>query len=167
MKAYVLNAIKEFECCEVEKPSITADSLLLEVHATGICGSDIPRIYKDGTYSYPLIPGHEFAGTVVEAGSEENQLWVGKRVGVFPLIPCQKCECCLQKKYEMCMHYSYLGSRTNGGFAQFVRVPAWNLIELPEQVSMVQAAMLEPMAVAVHAIRRANVKKTDQIAVCG
>lgn len=67
----------------------------------------------------------------------------------------------------MCSNYNYLGSRTNGAFAEYVRVPEWNLIELPELVTMEQAAMLEPMAVAVHAIRRVQPHSEEQIAVCG
>ena len=152
MKAYVLDAINEFNIKDVEKP-ICGDDVVVKVQATGICGSDIPRVYTAGTYHYPLIPGHEFSGTVVEA-CENNSEWIGKRVGVFPLIPCMKCPQCIKKQYEMCSDYNYLGSRCDGGFAEYVRVPIWNLIELPDNVTYEQAAMLEPMAVAVHAARR-------------
>ena len=103
----------------------------------------------------PLIIGHEFAGTVEAVGDGVDNSWLKKKVGVFPLIPCNKCQCCLDKKYEMCSSYSYLGSRRDGGFAEYVSVPEWNLIELPEFITVEQAAMLEPMAVAVHAIRQA------------
>lgn len=61
-------------------------------------------------------------------------------MGVFPLIPCMQCEQCIQKKYEMCQSYNYLGSRTDGAFAEYVKVPVWNLIELPENVSSEDAA---------------------------
>ena len=154
MKAYVLDAINKFNIKDVEKP-ICGDDAVVKVQAAGICGSDIPRVYTAGTYHYPLIPGHEFSGTVVEV-CENNSEWIGKRVGVFPLIPCMKCPQCLKKQYEMCSDYSYLGSRTDGGFAEYVKVPEWNLIELPENVTYEQAAMLEPMAVAVHAARNAG-----------
>ena len=79
---------------------------------------------------------------------------VGKRVGVFPLIPCRECDPCRQHKYEMCYNYDYVGSRRDGAFAEHVSVPADNLIELPDDVPCEAAAMLEPMAVAVHAIRK-------------
>lgn len=155
MKAYVLHGIDELKYEEILVPDIRADEVLIKVHAAGICGSDIPRIYKTGTYSYPLIPGHEFSGEVVKVGRDVDNSWMGKRVGIFPLIPCQKCIPCQNKQYELCRHYSYLGSRTNGGFAEYVAVPEWNLIELPQNVTYEQAAMLEPMSVAVHAMRRA------------
>lgn len=88
-------------------------------------------------------------------------------MGVFPLIPCRKCSPCLQKHFELCRNYSYLGSRTDGGFAEYVLVPEASLIELPEGVSFEAAAMLEPMAVAVHALRRAQVGPGQTAAVYG
>jgi len=167
MKAYVLRDINQFDLEEVTKPQLAENEVLVAVKAAGICGSDIPRVYKTGTYSYPLIPGHEFSGMVEEAGSGVDKTWIGKRVGIFPLIPCKKCGPCLKKQYEMCRSYSYLGSRRDGGFAEYVSVPAGNLVELPENVSYEEAAMLEPMAVAVHAMRRVMPKASDTVAVCG
>ena len=167
MKAYVLHDINKFILEDVPKPQPSETEVLVAVKAAGICGSDIPRVYKTGTYSYPLIPGHEFSGVVEEVGAAINESWRGKRVGVFPLIPCKKCGPCRKGQYEMCRGYSYLGSRRNGGFAEYVSVPAENLVELPENVSFEEAAMLEPMAVAVHAMRRVQPKPTDTVAVCG
>lgn len=154
MKAYVLHGINDLKYEEVEQPTIKENEVLVEVKAAGICGSDIPRIFSTGAHKHPLIPGHEFSGQVVATGGETNRKWANKRVGIFPLIPCGVCNPCKTKQYEMCKNYSYLGSRTDGGFAEYVAVPENNLIELPEGVSYESAAMLEPMAVAVHAIRK-------------
>lgn len=167
MKAYVLKAVNDLTLDEVETPVPGDGEVLVKVRAAGICGSDIPRVYQTGTYSFPLTPGHEFAGEVVETGVNVNPTWMGKRVGVFPLIPCMKCLQCRAKKYEMCSSYNYLGSRCDGGFAEYVVVPEWNLIELPANVSFEAAAMLEPMCVAAHAIRNLSIKLDDTIAVCG
>lgn len=168
MKAYVLEDLGKFNLTETDTPKLSKGEVLLKVKAAGICGSDIPRIYTAGTYHYPLIPGHEFSGEVVSVADDlDKDIYLGKKYGVFPLIPCMKCAQCKTSKYEMCEDYSYLGSRRNGGFAEFVAVPVQNLIELPEKVSFAAAAMLEPMAVAVHAIRRINPKKDDNVAVCG
>ncbi|MGN0385607.1 MAG: galactitol-1-phosphate 5-dehydrogenase [Lachnospiraceae bacterium] len=161
MKAYVLHGIADLRYEEVEKPKAGPGEVLVKVMAAGICGSDIPRIYKTGAYHHPLIPGHEFSGQVAEVGEGVSKEWQGKRVGIFPLIPCMKCSSCFKKKYEMCSHYNYLGSRTDGSFAEYVRVPEWNLIELPENVSFEQAAMMEPMAVALHAIRQSGLMDKD------
>ena len=156
MKALVLNDVGKLTVKDVPVPKVGDDEVLVKVGACGICGSDIPRVYRDGAHVMPLVIGHEFAGTVAEDG---------RRVGVFPLIPCMKCECCRNRKYEMCSNYSYLGSRRDGGFAEYVAVPKWNLIDLPESVTMEQAAMLEPMAVAVHAIRQVKPSADDTVVV--
>ena len=167
MKAYVLKGINQLKYEEVEKPVLTEGWVLLKVGAAGICESDIPRIYQTGTYHFPTIPGHEFAGTVVEVYDDEHRSWVGKRVGVFPLIPCKECYVCQEGKYEMCRNYDYLGSRRDGGFAEYVAVPVWNLIELPDEVPMEVAALLEPASVARHAVQRLQVTPEDTVVVYG
>ena len=151
MKAWVLHNVNDITYDEIAKPEPAEGEVLVRVEAVGICGSDIPRIYQTGAHVHPLVPGHEFSGQVVE---DATSSWAGKRVGIFPLIPCKKCGPCLKKQYEMCRNYSYLGSRRDGGMAEYVSVPESNLIELPDNVSFEQAAMLEPMAVAVHSMRR-------------
>ena len=167
MKAYVLHGVNKIHLEEIPIPSPGEGEVLIEVQAMGICGSDIPRIYQTGAYSHPLIPGHEFSGIVREAGAGADSRWMEKRVGIFPLIPCKTCGPCRKKQYELCRSYSYLGSRRDGGFAEYVRVPADNLILLPDSVSFEAAAMMEPMAVAVHAVRRAKPQKGETVAVCG
>lgn len=167
MKAWVLEKIGNIQYKEVLKPQISEHEVLVEVKAVGICGSDIPRIYQTGAHQMPLIPGHEFAGQVVQTGAHADAKWQNKRVGIFPLIPCRSCIACRNGQYELCRNYSYLGSRRDGGFAEYVAVPERNLIELPETVSYEEAAMLEPMAVACHALRRVNVSSHDTAAVCG
>ncbi len=154
MKAWVLQGIDSLVLKEVPVPALGSGEVLVAVRAAGICGSDIPRVYRTGAHRHPLIPGHEFSGEVVELGENVDRSWLGKSVGVFPLIPCRSCEPCRRKQYEMCRNYDYLGSRRDGGFAEYVAVPVWNLLALPQSVSYEEAAMLEPMAVAVHAMRR-------------
>lgn len=167
MKAYVLEGIGQLVYKDVPMPLLSEDEVLVEVVNVGICGSDIPRIFKTGTYHFPTIPGHEFAGIVRQAASEKNEHLIGKRVGVFPLIPCRECEQCKKNAYEMCQSYNYLGSRTDGGFAEYVAVPVWNLIELPSGVGFEDAAMLEPACVAFHAIRQADMSDVVSAAVYG
>lgn len=167
MKAYVLEGIGQLVYKDVSLPLLSKDEVLVEVVNAGICGSDIPRIFKTGTYHFPTIPGHEFAGIVRQVTSEKNEHLIGKRVGVFPLIPCRECEQCKKKAYEMCQSYNYLGSRTDGGFAEYVAVPVWNLIELPSGVGFEDAAMLEPACVALHAIRQSDMSDVVSAAVYG
>ncbi len=167
MKAYALYGVDDLRMEERDIPQPGPGQVLVRVGAAGICGSDIPRIFKTGTYSFPTVPGHEFSGTVTEVGNGTAPEWKGRRVGIFPLIPCRQCASCRQKRYELCRNYSYLGSRTDGGFAEYVLVPQECLIALPESIDFETAAMLEPMAVAIHAMRRAQVSQEKTVAVYG
>lgn len=167
MKAYILKGIGQLAFMDVPKPTLKAGEVLVEVKAAGICGSDIPRIFETGTYHFPTIPGHEFSGIVRDIYDEEQAGLLGKAVGVFPLIPCMECEPCREKQYEMCTHYDYLGSRRDGGFAEYVAVPARNIIVLPKGISFETAAMLEPASVGIHALSRLDGKKWKTAAVFG
>lgn len=167
MRAWVLEDVGKFVLKDVPKPDAADGKVVVRVKSAGICGSDIQRVYENGAHRMPLIIGHEFSGQVESFGKYVSKDWTRKRVGIFPLIPCGQCPACLSKKYEMCAQYSYLGSRENGGFAEYVSVPEWNLMSLPDEVSFEQAAMLEPMAVAVHAMRRMDIKQEASVAVCG
>lgn len=167
MKAWMLHDIGDIRWENVNGPRIGNGEVLVAVRAAGICGSDIPRIYQTGAHRMPLIPGHEFSGVVEAVGAGVADSWHGQRVGIFPLIPCGNCISCQRKQYEMCGSYSYIGSRRDGGFAEYVSVPAWNLLKLPDVVTYEEAAMLEPMAVAVHAMRQAVFPDAGTVAVCG
>lgn len=167
MKAWVLQDIGRITYSDVAVPEPGETEVLVRVKAAGICGSDIPRIYRDGAHEMPLIPGHEFAGEVVAVGKWADKKCLHKRVGIYPLIPCHSCIPCQKGRHEMCRQYSYLGSRRDGGFAEYVTVPQNNLIELPGAVSYEQAAMLEPLSVAVHAMRKVAVMRDDTVTVCG
>ena len=167
MKARVLRAVGNLEYCDYPMPEVKSDEVLFRVRACGICGSDIPRIFVNGTYHFPTIPGHEFSGEVVGAGSEKYQDLVGMRATVFPLIPCKTCENCNNGDYEMCKSYDYLGSRSDGAFAEYVRVPVWNLVPIPDALSFEEAAMTEPCAVALHALRRAQIEVGDNVVIFG
>jgi L-iditol 2-dehydrogenase len=167
LKAWVLNGINDISYEDVSAPAPERGWALVKVMASGICGSDIPRIYKTGAHKHPIVPGHEFSGIVEKTYNNEHENLIGKRVGVFPLIPCGKCECCRDHHPEMCENYNYLGSRCDGGFAEYVSVPVSNLTVLPDEISYECAAMLEPMAVAVHAIRQAGSVKDKTVLVIG
>lgn len=167
MKAYILHAVNDLRYDDIEMPTCPEGWAIVEVKATGICSSDIPRIFTKGTYHFPTIPGHEFSGVVHSVGSGKDCAWVGRPVGCFPLIPCRECESCKDGHYEMCAHYDYIGSRRDGAFAQYVAAPVWNLVALPDGIAFEHAAMLEPLSVGLHATKLANIKKGDKVAVIG
>ena len=167
MKACVLHQIGDMRYEEVPTPVPERNEVLLRVRAAGICGSDIQRVFTKGTYHFPTIPGHEFAGEVVEVGADVPAGWLGKRAAVFPLIPCGHCPACEVGEYAQCAHYNYYGSRCDGGFAEYLAVKAWNLVEVPDAVSFEEAAMCEPAAVAIHALSQAGVGFGGTVAIFG
>ena len=164
MKACVLHAINDLRYEEVEKPIPKPGEVLVKIKASGICGSDIPRVFTKGTYNFPTIPGHEFGGIIEEA---EKKALIGKKCTVFPLLPCRKCDMCDLGNYAQCENYNYFGSRCDGGFAEYIAVPEWNIVIAPDELSYEEIAMCEPAAVALHSLERANVRAGDSLAVFG
>ena len=167
MKAYVLRGVNDLRYEEVPKPECPDGWAVVKVKAAGICSSDIARVFTKGTYHFPTIPGHEFSGIVDNVGNSRDKNLIGKHVGVFPLIPCRECPQCEEKHYEMCSHYDYVGSRRDGGFSEFVIVPVWNLILLDENIPFETAAMLEPLSVALHAMKLGGVKEGENVGIIG
>jgi L-iditol 2-dehydrogenase len=157
MKAWVLHGINDLRLSDVTEPTPKRGEVRIRVKAAGICSSDISRVYGEGAYHYPIILGHEFCGTTED----------GRRVGVFPLLPCHTCESCKVGHYETCSNYSYIGSRRDGAFAEYVAVPNRNLIELPDDLTFEQAALLEPAAVALHAATGLDLREVQSAAVVG
>lgn len=167
MKAYVLHGVNDLRYDDVAVPACPKGWAIVKVKASGICSSDIARIFIKGTYHFPTIPGHEFSGIVESVGDVKDRSLIGMHVGVFPLIPCKNCSQCMEKHYEMCSDYDYLGSRRDGGFAEYVAVPTWNLIMLDDDVSFIEAAMLEPLSVAFHAVKLSGVGAGQTIGIIG
>ncbi|MCC6694916.1 MAG: galactitol-1-phosphate 5-dehydrogenase [Candidatus Hydrogenedentes bacterium] len=167
MQACVLHAIGDLRHEKVADPQPQSGEVLLRVGACGVCGSDIPRVFTKGTYRFPTIPGHELAGIVEATGPGVDPSLIGRRAAVFPLIPCRACPMCEKGEYAHCADYDYLGSRCDGGFAEYVRVPLWNLLFLPANVSVEEASLTEPAAVAVHALRQAGIDVGDRVLILG
>ncbi len=171
MKAARLHAIGDFRIDEVSTPKPSGEQLLLKVGACGICGSDIPRIYELGTskQTYPLTIGHEFGGEIVAVGEKADDSLVGKRGAIFPCIPCFSCSSCLTADYCMCLDYDYLGSRSDGGFADYCIIPSvWNFVPSNNpNTSMEALSMVEPCTVAQHAIRKSGLTAGHTLLIFG
>lgn len=169
MKAVRLHAVGDLRCDEMPVPMPRGNELLIKVGACGICGSDLPRTYVHGTSSgiYPLTIGHEFAGEVVQVGENVDEKWIGVKGAVFPLIPCRCCDPCTSGNFAMCENYDYLGSRRDGGFAEYCLIPSeWHII-VSRNASMESLAMTEPACVAQHAVRRANLTAGQYVVIFG
>lgn len=167
MKAAVLHAPGDLRVEDVPVPDIGPDEVLVEVKAAGICGSDIGRVMVTGTYSFPTIPGHEFAGRVERVGAAVVHLRAGDRVAVAPLMPCRRCKWCEAGKFHLCDDYDFMGSRSDGAFAQYLRAPATNVLKVPDSVSYEVAATIEPAAIILHGIHKLDLKLGDAVAVVG
>ncbi|MBF0532371.1 MAG: galactitol-1-phosphate 5-dehydrogenase [Candidatus Omnitrophica bacterium] len=167
MKALVLEENGVLRYRDVADPVIGRDECLVRIKAAGICSSDIHRAFESGAYHYPLIMGHELSGVVETVGPDVRQFKSGDRVAVFPLLPCFECEFCRREFYAQCMKYDYYGSRRDGGFADFLAVPEWNLFPVPDEVDLAAAALLEPFSVGVHAARKITVQAGQTVAVLG
>ncbi|NLN41555.1 MAG: galactitol-1-phosphate 5-dehydrogenase [Clostridiales bacterium] len=167
MKAAVLHGQDDIRIEEVDMPRIGHDEVLVRVKATGVCGSDIPRVLGTGAHFYPIILGHEFSGEVVEIGDNVTNVQVGDKVAGAPLVPCHKCIDCLRGHYSQCKHYSFIGSRTSGSWAEYVKMPAINAVKLPNEVGFVEGAFMEPITVALHGLFVMDFKGGSDVAIVG
>jgi L-iditol 2-dehydrogenase len=167
MKAAVLYARDDLRYEEYPAPVISAGEVLVKVKATGICGSDIPRVLGDAAHSYPIVLGHEFSGEVVELGEGVTSVKVGDRVAGVPLVPCLKCEDCQKGDYSLCKNYTFIGSRIQGSFADYVKMPEKNVVHFEANVSYEQGAFFEPATVALHGLNRLSYKGGQDVAILG
>jgi L-iditol 2-dehydrogenase len=167
MKAARLYAPGDLRYEDTEVPDIRDGEVLVRVKAVGICGSDPARVMLKGTYSYPTTVGHEFAGEIVRVGAAVKSVQLKDRVTIIPLIPCGTCDYCAVGEYNLCDDYSYYGSRENGAMAEFIAVRERNLLKLPSGVDFESAACTDPISVALHAIRKAEIRIGDSVAVLG
>lgn len=167
MKAGVVHAREDIRYEDIEQPKPRAGQVLIKVKYTGICGSDTPRVNGDACHYFPNVLGHEFSGTVVETGEGVSSLNVGDRVAGVPLVPCMKCEDCQKGNYSLCKHYSFIGSREFGSFAEYVVVPERNAVKFEDSVSFEQGAFFEPSTVALHGLNRVDYRGGECVAILG
>ncbi len=154
MRAVTLTSPGHFALDEHPAPPLAAGLVRVAMRAAGVCSSDIARAHG-AAYHHPLVLGHELAGVVLAHGAEVTGApTLGVPVTIFPLLPCFSCGPCAHEEYARCRDYDYLGSRRDGGFATHVDAPAWNLMPLPDGVSLADGALTEPLAVVVHALGR-------------
>lgn len=167
MKAGVVHAKEDIRFEDIEKPVPKAGQVLINVKYTGICGSDIPRVNGDACHFYPNILGHEFSGTIEDVGEGVISLKRGDKVAGVPLIPCLECEDCQRGNYSLCKHYSFIGSREFGSFAEYVVVPEKNAVKFEDGVSFEQGAFFEPATVALHGLKRVPYEGGKTVAILG
>lgn len=167
MKAAVLTRPEEFSIeINYPLPKPGPEEILVQVKACGVCGTD-SHIYKgDYRVQFPVIPGHEFSGIVVEAG-EKAYLQKGDRVTLDPNISDGTCVYCRQGKTHLCENLQALGVNMNGGFAEYCLAPHKQAYRIPDSISFETAAFTEPLACCIHGIDRAEIKLGDSVVILG
>jgi len=170
MKAAVYEGSQKISIKNVEMPVLESDEALVQVKYCGICGSDLficsgkhPRVKP------PLIFGHEFSGVIIKINEQnlKTELKIGDRVAVRPTYPCGQCDACREGAFHICGKLALIGIDSNGGFAEYVKVPLSNIVKVSKQVAFEEIALVEPLAVAVHAVRSSRMKVGDRVIVLG
>ncbi len=165
----MVTATKCVSIRDVEKPVIKDDEVLIKVKTVGVCGSDL-HLFQ-GTHPFrkaPAVLGHEVAGDIVEVGKNVTRFKPGDRVTVEPHLGCGDCEFCKQGLVNICLNKSAPGTATwIGTFVEYFNAPEKTLYKLADNVSYQAGTLIEPLAVAVHALERATVKERDCIVILG
>ncbi len=167
MQAVVFPAPHTLSVEQVADPVCGPDEVIVQVSRCGICGTDV-HIYRNEYLSeFPLIPGHEFGGVVVEVGRDVTDLRVGDRVAVDPNLYCGRCDNCRNEMGNHCANWQGVGITRSGGFADYCAAPARACYHVPAALSDAQMAFIEPLACVAHAMKRYRVTPGDDLLLFG
>jgi L-iditol 2-dehydrogenase len=173
LKALLYTKPYSFEYSDVPDPAVGDDDVLVRIKACGICGSDVHGFTgKTGRRLPPLIMGHEAAGIVEDTGKNVEGFAKGDRVCFDSTVYCNKCEACMNGRYNHCDKRQVLGVsvpsfKRHGTFAEYVAVPWWIVFRIPDELSFVNSALLEPASIGTHAANRAPITADDTVVVIG
>ena len=168
MKALVLKAPFELEMCDVNEPEVPEGYAKVRILAISICGSDY-HAYRGNALllTYPRIIGHELCGVVEEIRDDQSRIRPGDKVSILPYISCGKCHACRKGRENCCTSLKVLGVHVEGGIAEYVSVPVGLLMKIPQDMDPKIAALIEPLSVSAHCVRRGKVAKGDRVLVLG
>lgn len=167
MKAAVVYAQNDIRYDDYPEPAVCPGTVKIHVRACGICGSDIPRALGTAAHFYPVVLGHEFSGEIAETGEGVTDFHIGDQVVCASLIPCYRCPDCLRGQFSLCKHYTFIGSRIQGAMADYVVVPAENVIRLKGTGTFEEAALIEPASVALHGVLKSDFHGGKNVAIVG
>lgn len=171
-KTFYMTAVEKIEAGEAPMPRLGADDVLIQVKAVGICGSDL-HYYRSGAIGdfrveFPFVLGHEAAGIVAEVGENVSTLKKGDRVCMEPGIPCMKCEECLTGHYNLCRDVRFWATPPyDGVLSEYVSHPAAFTFKIPDNMSLTEGALVEPLAIGLHACNMGGVKLGQSVAIVG
>lgn len=166
MQAAIIRNKLQLAIESVPLPKIGPEELLVQVKACGVCATDVHIYHGEVFPNYPLTPGHEFAGTVAEVGSDVDGFAPGDRVAVDPSVFCEACYFCNRNQQNHCESWNGLGTTRPGGFAEYVAVPAKNAFKF-DKISFAEAAMAEPLACVVYGQQRAPLPLGADVLIFG
>ncbi|KIL49629.1 galactitol-1-phosphate 5-dehydrogenase [Jeotgalibacillus soli] len=166
MKAAVLHSENHFIYEEIDIAPCQDDEVKIKVIATGICGSDTHKMTGKWKYPLPAVMGHEFSGYIVEKGKNVTNAAIGDRVVAIPFLPCNDCEYCKRGQFSLCEDHGMVGSKSFGGFAEYVNIESSNVLPIGD-MEFEEAAMIEPLAVALHGVLNIHPRVGDVAAVFG
>ena len=159
------------EVRDVEKPVVGENDILIRILAGSVCGSDVHIYEWTAGYEwmqFPVIPGHEFAGEVVEIGDRISSVSIGDRITAVPSMPCSECEACRTGRVDECKDRYNIGMRKNGAFAEYMLIKgSAEILKIPDNVSIETASMTEPLVVALHGIDLSGFRAGQTAAVFG
>jgi len=166
MKAVVFDAPGKARITQVSKPTVGEDEVLIAIKAAGVCGTDL-HIYEGNFIgTYPVIPGHEFAGEVIDVGREVKSFKPGDRVTVDPDIFCRKCSFCRENRENFCLDFKAYGVHFNGGFAEMASIKEENVYRI-DGLSYVEGALVEPVGCGIHGIKQVGIDIGDHVLIFG
>ena len=168
MLQQVMTAPGKIEFREIKTPVPKAGEVLIRIMKIGVCGSDIHVWHgKHPFTSYPVTQGHEVSGEIAALGAGVENLEVGQKVTIQPQVVCGKCYPCRHGKYNLCETLKVMGFQTTGVASEYFAVDAAKVTPLPQEMSFDEGAMIEPLAVAVHAVRKFGDTQGMRVAVLG
>lgn len=168
MLQQVMTAPREIEFRQVPVPEIDDNQVLVKIMKIGICGSDIHVYHGEHPFtSYPVTQGHEVSAEVVKTGKNVTEFKPGQKVTIQPQVVCGQCYPCTHGKYNLCEELKVMGFQTRGVASHYFAVDKEKVTLLPEDMSFDEGAMIEPLAVAVHAAKKFTELKGAKVAVLG
>ncbi|MZQ85667.1 alcohol dehydrogenase catalytic domain-containing protein [Paenibacillus sp. 5J-6] len=167
MKAIVCEQIEQFKLVEMQEPVVKAGEAIVRIKRIGICGTDL-HAYKGNQpfFSYPRVLGHELSGYIEEIGEGVTGLQAGDQVSIVPYMHCGTCIACRNGNTNCCTDMKVLGVHTDGGMRELIAIPVSHLIKT-DGLSLDEAAMLEPLSIGAHAVRRSGLRAGETVLVIG
>jgi L-iditol 2-dehydrogenase len=164
----IMTSPGKIEYVQAATPEIAEDEVLIKIIKIGVCGSDIHVYHGKHPYtSYPVVQGHEVSGIIARVGGKVTEFKEGDRVTVQPQVWCGECYPCTHGRYNICEELKVMGFQTTGMASEYFAVVASKVLKLPDSISLEEGAMVEPLAVAVHALNRGGDVKGMNILVMG